>query len=127
MTSSVGRDDLKSELYSAGVKSPYNLQRVMNAIDSYAFAQARKSGPVRMHLCPQCKAEKSEGEFPDEIRENPNGNYWCNTCIGQAYSGKKPRWKCPSCEKVLSRNDFPPEKWRNPRIRAKCLECRPLT
>lgn len=124
MTSATSREDLKSELYSAGIRTPRALQRVMRAIDSYTFGQGRRSGPERTHLCPQCKGEKPEGEFPGEIRSNPSGDYWCTTCIGQSYSGKKPRWKCPACEKELSRDSFPPEKWRNPRIRAKCLNCK---
>lgn len=150
MPSSITRDDLRDELYGAGIRSPAVLARLMTVIEGYALTQVRKVRPLedtpippdpefsgllpgesdmekKVTRCRQCGYVKRWELFRESKSSVTGRKITCKACARSprpVISYEDRRWYCPSCKKKKPPAEFPQEKKDSPRIRvARCLPC----
>ena len=154
MPSSVTKEDIRDELYKAGIRSSFIMSRVMGVIEIYALQAARRAGREleSMPIAPDPYGHLAPGEADLQLQVTRCGTCckvkeWklfrrdpsapslhtsvCISCLRGPHYHHVPqeqrRWFCPGCERKRLSGEFPPEKLKNPRIRVKCLECAPVT
>jgi hypothetical protein len=107
MSSLVGRDDLKAKLYSAGVKDPRELGKVMSLIDIYSLQVVRRAQAQDLEDAPEAVTLPSftplkPGEWSVALQ--------VTCCIG--------------CTKVRRWENFDADKSRTTGHKVICKDCR---
>jgi hypothetical protein len=95
MSSAVSRDDVESEIWRTGVKSPHRIKQLMNVIDAYAFGMVRASKPETNELlpgesdfaerktrCDKCMVVKDWKYFSADLRVKSGHKSRCMACCG---------------------------------------------
>lgn len=148
MTSAVTLEDIKAELYRAGVRNTFTLSRLTGMIIVYSLAQVRSAVPLedafldtygyllpgdwdsdsRVTRCAKCATPKAWSHFGID-RTHPTGHkIICKSClrVRPVVTDDERRWKCPGCDTEKPPKEFGENKRKNPRVRDKCLSCQGL-
>lgn len=144
MTSAVTLEDIRAELYSAGVRNTFTLSRLTNMVTLYALAQTRKAVPLedvfadthahllpgdwdsesRVTRCAKCAKAKAWTHFGVDKTHPTRHKVTCKSCLRvRPRDGYEQRWKCPACGQKKAPDEFGENKRKNPRVRDKCLPC----
>lgn len=145
MTSIPSRDDVRAELYAAGVTRPFTLSRLMTLIDVYTLHQVRRQHPLedvpqgpfgylgpgewdldeKVTRCAKCEKVKRTRSMFGVDKAHPTGRKTtCKSCLRVRPAREdERRFKCPGCEQKKVPKAFSEAKQKHPRLREKCLEC----
>jgi hypothetical protein len=145
VTSVPSREDIRAELYKAGIRSTFILTRLMSAIDAYAYARVRQVRPIedipgdgwgylqpgqsdieqRVTRCLMCTRAKTWSYFGTD-KTSPTGHkITCKSClrVRKPLTEDQRRWRCISCKSRRAPHEFPKEKQAFPRLRVNCNYC----
>ena len=142
MTSALSKEDLRSALYSAGVKNPRKLDEMMRLIRVFALQEARKAVPLEdaapvaelvllpgecdmerdVSCCLSCEKVKDwkcfhidQGNPPSKRRKR------CKSCLRESKPAQS--YKCRGCGMPRKLHEFPPGKAENTSAPMHCNEC----
>lgn len=144
MTSQVTKDDLRQELYLAGVRDPRKLERALRTIEAYVYGRIRNAAEVTVEVkpepvtrpgpkpkaahktlykCRKCSEYYDLNGFPEAKRISPGAAVDCLLCGGVDHPKL---YKCTGtgmCNKEKPLGEFPARKQEDTSLRTPCSWC----
>lgn len=96
MSSGIGREDVRQELWTSGIKDPRMLNRLMRVIDAYVYTASRSA-----------VADEVARAMPEVTTSTRKRTY---KCIGD-------------CRQFKVLEEFPVRKQQNPKLPCACSYC----